>query len=59
MKKDKRFKVIYRETTLATSMMILKDTETGVCYLYHGNGYGGGLTPLLDSGGKPVIEPGK
>lgn len=31
------------------------DRETGVNYLYHVNGYSGGLTPLLDREGKPII----
>ncbi len=32
------------------------DTVTGVNYVYHSSGYGGGLTPLLDRDGKPVIS---
>lgn len=31
------------------------DRETGVNYLFHKDGYGGGLTPLLDRDGKPVV----
>ena len=31
------------------------DKETGVNYLYVNGGYGGGLSVLLDSDGKPVI----
>ena len=34
---------------------ILVDTQTGVNYLYYWSGNGGGLTPLLDREGKPVI----
>ncbi len=33
----------------------LVDKETGVNYLYVCRGYGGGLTPLLDADGKPII----
>ena len=33
------------------------DTETGVNYLFVQGGYAGGLTPLLDKNGKPVITP--
>lgn len=33
------------------------DTQTGVNYLYHASGYAGGLTPLLDRDGKPIISP--
>ena len=36
-------------------MEIWVDKETGVNYLYHFSGYAGGLTPLLDRDGKPVI----
>lgn len=35
------------------------DTFTGVQYLWHTNGSAGGLTPLLDAQGKPVITPEK
>lgn len=31
------------------------DTETGVNYVFHSSGYAGGLTPLLDKDGKPVV----
>ena len=31
------------------------DKETGVNYMYHASGYSGGLTPLLDREGKPII----
>ncbi len=58
MAKEKRFEVIYIDSRMIEQTKILKDSETGVCYLYHGtNGSGGGLTPLLDKEGKPVIEP--
>ena len=33
------------------------DTETGVNYVFHKDGYAGGLTPLLDKEGKPVVTP--
>ena len=32
------------------------DKETGINYLYYASGYSGGLTPLLDREGKPVIS---
>ena len=57
-KKDKRFQVVPREAPAGGMMMetvILVDTFTGVLYLQVVNGYGGGLTPLLDRDGKPVI----
>ena len=32
------------------------DKETGVNYIFHVSGYAGGLTPLLDKEGKPIIS---
>ena len=56
-KRDKRFEVVKSETIkLGSGAMILRDKLTGVLYLYVGSGYGGGLTPLLDNAGKPVID---
>lgn len=31
------------------------DKQTGVNYLFHASGYAGGLTPLLNRDGTPVI----
>ena len=36
-------------------MKIFVDKETGVNYIVYKSGYAGGLTPLLDKDGKPVI----
>ena len=55
MSKNKRFEVVYKESGFATEKTIYVDKETGVNYLFVSNGYGGGLTPLLDPDGKPVI----
>ena len=55
MSKNKRFKKIYSQDL--GSCAILVDTETGVNYLSVNNGYSGGLTPLLDRDGKPIITP--
>lgn len=55
MSQPKRFEVVYQESTLVTEKTIFVDKETGVNYLYIANGTGGGLTPLLDSDGKPVV----
>lgn len=41
MRKEKRFEAVYQ--------------ETGVNYLFIASGVSGGLTPLLDAEGKPVI----
>ncbi len=57
-KKDGRFEVILNEgSALSESgqMQILVDKETGVNYLWVKSGYAGGLTPLLDADGKPII----
>lgn len=56
-KKDTRFEKIHSESLrLGEKVEILRDTHTGVCYLWRASGYGGGLTPLLDAQGKPLIE---
>lgn len=59
-KKEKRFIMETSETvSFGTSAMVFTDRDTGVQYLYIGNGYGGGLTPLLNAEGKPVTTKGK
>ena len=55
-KKDERFVKIYSQG-MANVSEIWVDKETGVNYFYHSSGYSGGLTPLLDRDGKPVITP--
>ena len=54
MKKDKRFEVIYKQGTMDV-IEILVDNETGVNYVFRTNGYAGGMTPLLDREGNPVV----
>jgi hypothetical protein len=56
MKKDERFEKIYSQGAL-TVTEIWVDRETGVNYLFHKDGYSGGLTPLLDREGKTVVSP--
>ena len=55
---DKRFEVIYKEGSalMTERTMILRDRETGAEYLFVQSGYAGGLTPLLDSDGKPIVQ---
>lgn len=55
MAKEKRFEKTYSQDLGST--MIYVDKETGVNYLFIANGYAGGLTPLLDRDGKPVVTP--
>ena len=51
-----RFDIMEREGLgMLTDAVVIVDKETGVNYLYVCRGYGGGLTPLLDSEGKPII----
>ena len=54
-KKEERFVRIHSENF--GSETILVDRLTGVNYLFVQAGYAGGLTPLLDREGKPVITP--
>lgn len=56
MAKEKRFEKVYSQGALEV-VEILVDRETGVNYLFRQNGYAGGLTPLLDRDGKPVVTP--
>lgn len=56
MAKNERFEKTYSQGTMNVTE-IWVDKETGVNYLYHAAGYSGGLTPLLDRDGKPVISP--
>ena len=56
MAKDQRFEKVYSQGTM-TTMEIWVDKETGVNYVFHASGDAGGMTPLLDRDGKPVISP--
>lgn len=38
-------------------MEIWVDTVTGVNYVWHASGNAGGLAPLLDAAGTPVVTP--
>lgn len=55
MSRTERFEKIYSQGIMNTTE-IWVDKETGVNYLWHKDGYGGGLTVLLDKEGKPVIS---
>ena len=55
MSKEKRFEILYQESGVLGEKTIYVDRETGVNYLFIANGISGGLTPLLDEEGKPVI----
>ena len=57
--KNKRFINAYSQGggLSGPSTYILVDRETGINYLYAVAGYSGGMTPLLDKDGKPVVTP--
>jgi len=54
MKKEERFIKTYSQGSINV-MEVWVDKETGVNYLYRQSGYSGGLSPLLDREGKPII----
>lgn len=53
--KENRFVKTYSQGVLDV-MEIWVDRETGVNYIFHWNGSAGGMTPLLDAEGKPVVS---
>ncbi len=56
MSKEKRFVKTWTDGAFGSNE-IWVDKQTGVNYLFHNGGYGGGLTVLLDREGKPIITP--
>lgn len=56
MAKESRFVRVYSDGAFGSNE-IWVDKVTGVNYLFHASGYAGGLTPLLDRDGKPIITP--
>ena len=56
MSSKDRFEKVYSQGAL-TGTEIWVDRETGVNSVFHFSGYAGGLTPLLDRDGKPVVTP--
>ena len=58
-KKERRFIKVEGESggLSMPGTIVLVDRQTGVNYLYASSGYGGGLTPLLNRDGTPVITP--
>ena len=54
---DDRFVKIYSQGNGLTlsQITVFVDKVTGVNYLFHCAGYAGGLSPLLDKDGKPVV----
>ena len=54
MAKNNRFEKVYSQGM--GSIEIWVDKETGVNYIFRQSGDAGGLTPLLDRDGKPVVS---
>lgn len=55
-KKDNRFEKVYTQGVLDI-VEIWVDKQTGVNYIFRASGYAGGMTPLLDRNGNPVVSP--
>jgi len=51
-----RFVIEKSKTAFGSEIFILTDKETKVQYLYFRNGATGGLTPLVDPEGKPLLK---
>lgn len=51
----KRFEIIEKQGQMMRFQMI-RDNETGVLYMSQAQGYGLGLTVLVDAGGKPLVD---
>jgi len=56
MAKNDRFEKVYTQGAI-NIIEIWVDKETGVNYIFRQSGYSGGMTPLLDRDGKPVVSP--
>lgn len=54
-KTNERFEKVYAQGAMNITE-IWVDRETGVNYIFHASGNAGGLTPLLDREGRPVIS---
>lgn len=56
-KKEKRFIKTYSHGGgfSGPATYVLVDRETGVNYIYAAGSYGGGITPLLNRDGTPIV----
>lgn len=52
---DKRFEIVGKQGTLE-QFRVVRDNQTGVLYLSQVVGYSGGLTVMVDSDGKPLVD---
>jgi len=56
-KKETRFEILLEDRLeLGSVVGIYRDKQTGVQYMFAWANTGGGLTPLLDKDGKPIID---
>jgi len=51
----KRFEEVYKQGKLNVTKVI-RDNETGVLYMFQQEGYGAGLTVMVDEDGKPLVD---
>ncbi|MGF3056441.1 DUF6440 family protein [Microbacterium sp. YY-01] len=51
----KRFEVIHRDSVFS-GPRVLRDNMTGVLYVSVSEGFGGGITVLVDRDGKPIVD---
>ena len=58
MAKSRRFVVSGKEGSLSGAK-IITDSKTGVQYLFAWDGYAGGITVLVDTDGKPLVDKEK
>ena len=52
---DRFLKIYSQGSSLSTLTQIWVDKQTGVNYVFQASGYAGGLTPLLNRDGTPVV----
>ena len=52
---DRFVRVMKEGSSWSTLREVWIDKQTGVNYLWVASGYAGGLTPLLDASGRPVV----
>lgn len=52
---DNRFEEVYTQGKMKVTR-VLRDNETGVLYMLHQEGYGAGLTVMVDQDGKPLVD---
>lgn len=52
---EKRFEEVYKQGKL-TAEKIIRDNKTGVLYLVYQEGYGMGLTVMVDKDRKPLVD---